>query len=82
MGRTRFDEPQFPPINKLRACIFERKFVGKFTWDDLASAANVSPSQMRKLVREEDPWDWPRAVRLAVCRKLGIKIAETIEDGW
>ena len=81
MPRTKFDRPKYPPINKLRAAILERKHVSGLTWDDLADVAGVSGVTLRRLLREKDPWDWPKDVRTSICRKLEIKTTLLI-DGW
>lgn len=81
MPKTRFDKPRFPPVNRLRAMILERKFVSGMGWDDIASAANVSSGTLRGLMHK-DPWDWPRDIRTAVCRFLDIKLVQSVEESW
>lgn len=74
MPRTKLDAPRYPPINQLRAAILERKFVGKLSWDDLARAAKIEGSAMRKLVTTKPPEEWPPEVRNAVCRLLDLRV--------
>ena len=80
MPRTKFDRPRFPPINQLRAAILERKFVAHLTWDDIAAAAHVHPATMRSLITRKDPEEWPRDIRISVCRFLDIKVTQTVTD--
>lgn len=82
MPRTNLDRPKFPPINNLRAAILERKFVGKYGWDDIADAAHISHGAMRTLVCKKPPEEWPEDVRRSVCRFLQIKVTQKVEGEY
>ena len=62
----------YPDIDWLLASILERKKIMGLQYEDLASAAKISPQRMRSLMASKPPEEWPRDVRIAVCRKLGI----------
>ena len=76
-----FEQKNYPPINKLRAYILEREMVLGYSHKDLADIAHINYGYMRKLLSRVDPWEWPRDVRLNVCRALGLKTTLIIEDG-
>lgn len=80
MPKTKFDRPKYPPINQLRAAILERKFVGHYTWEDLANVAHIQPATMRALIIRKDPEEWPKDIRASICRYLDIKVTQTIMD--
>lgn len=72
---------EFKPVNKLRACILERKFTTKMTWMDIGLQAGVSPNTLKYLMANVDPWEWDHRVLDAVCNVLGIQM-KTILIGW
>ena len=74
MPRTKFDKPRFPPIDKLRAVILERKLTMRKTWHDLAEAANISEGYLRRIVPTTPSDQWNPQIREALCRYLGIRI--------
>ena len=78
MPRTNLDKPKFPPINNLRAAILERKFVGGYSWEEIAKSANISYGTMRTLVSKLPPEEWPTDVRRSVCRFLQIRVTQTV----
>ena len=80
MPRTKFDKPKYPPINNLRAAILERKFVSGLKWADLAEAAGIPESTMRRLASTKEPQEWPTQIRAAVCRLLEIKVTVTVTE--
>ena len=82
MPKLKQKKKDFPPINKLRACILDRKFSTRMTWEDIGQEAGVSPDYLRKLMSTKDPWDWESWVLEAVCKALDIGIKRTVEDGW
>lgn len=79
MPRTRFDKPKYPPIDKLKACVLERKLVMGFDYSDLAEAAKVSSDHMRKLMSKRHTDEWPVEIRKAVCRKCGLTVKTVVE---
>lgn len=81
MPKTKFDKPKYPPIDHLRAAILERKFVARLSWDDLADVAHISPATMRRLAVSKPPDEWPKDVRLSVCRYLQISVHTSITGG-
>ena len=80
MPRSKFDKPRFPEIDKLRACILDRKMSMKKNWSDLASAANVSEGYLRRLVPTTSSDQWNPQIRDALCRYLGIRIKVEVQD--
>lgn len=80
MPRTVFDKPKYPPVDKLKAVILERKLVMKLSYDDLAKAANSSSGYIRQMITLKHTDDWNPEMRKAICRRLGINIKTTIEE--
>lgn len=79
MPRTRFDKPKYPPIDKLKACLLERKLIMGLEYKDLADAANITNDYMRKLMSKRHTDDWPVDVKKAVCRKCGLTVKMVVE---
>lgn len=74
---------KFPPINKLRASILDRKLTTGMTWSDIGEGAGgYTGDYMRKLISTRDPWEWPTQIREGVCKTLQISIRRVINDGW
>lgn len=73
--------PEFPKINKLRACILDRKHSLKMTWTDIALQAGISPNTLKYLMANVDPWEWQYDIQEAVCKVLGIQIKKIL-IGW
>ena len=78
MPRTRFDTPKYPPIDKLKACLLERKLVMGLDYCDLADAASISNDYMRKLMSKKHTDDWPTDIKKAVCRKCGLTVKTVV----
>ena len=78
MGRNKFEEPKYPPVDLLKAVILERKMEMKLTHEDLARCANVHPDYMRKMMTKIRTEDWSPDIRNAVCRLLRINIQTTL----
>ena len=78
MPRTRFDKPKYPPIDKLKACLLERKMVMGLEYKDMADAANISSVYMRKLMANKHTDEWPNDIRKAVCRKCGLTVKTVV----
>ena len=79
MPRSRFDKLKYPPIDKLKACLLERKLVMGLDYKDFAEAADISTDYMRKLMSQQHTDDWPVHIRKAVCRKCGLAVKTVIE---
>lgn len=77
---TKLSAPKYPPIDWLMAAILERKRITKMEWADLATAARITPENLRRLASTKPPLEWPTDVRQAVCRKLGINAKLVIEE--
>lgn len=75
-------ERKYPPVNKLRACIFDRKFVSKMTWQEITAEAHIDYDYFRKLMSNKDPWEWPDFVREGICGVLEISVKKVVSDGW
>ena len=80
MPRSKFDKPRFPKIDRLRACILDRKMSMRKTWHDLAEAANVSEGYLRRIVPTTPSDQWNPQIREALCRYLGIRIKVEVQD--
>ena len=80
MPRSKFDRPKYPPVDKLRAVLLERKLSMKKNWSDLAAAANVSEAYLRRLVLKTPSDQWNPQIREALCRYLGIRIKVEVQD--
>ena len=80
MPRTKFDKPRFPKIDRLRACILDRKMSMRKTCHDLAEAANVSEGYLRRIVPTTPADQWNPQIREALCRYLGIRIKVEVQD--
>ena len=83
MPRTKFDKPQYPPIDWVMAAILERKKVRHLEWADLAEKAGTTPDALRTMANRKHTNDWPPETRRAVCRTLGINIKTvlTVSEG-
>lgn len=67
-------EPKYPPINYLRAAIYDRKRELHLSWEALGRAVGTSGDALKHLMHNHpDPWDWPKYTRDKVCRVLGIQ---------
>ena len=80
MPRTKFDKPRFPKIDRLRACILDRKMSMRKTWHDLAEAANISEGYLRRIIPTTPSDQWNPQIREALCRYLGIRIKVEVQD--
>lgn len=80
MPRTRLQRPTYPPVDKLKAVILERKLVMGLTYEDLAGVANVHPSYIRTMLTKKHTDDWNPEARKAICRYLGLNIRTVVED--
>lgn len=78
MPRTKFDKPKYPPPDRLKGAILERKLTMKLSWDDLAVVAHMSPAAFRRMAVQKHTNDWKPDVRRSVCRYLGINIKTTM----
>jgi len=72
-------KPLYPPIDPVRACILDRKHSMKLSWSDIGRELGISGGMMRYW-SQFPPDDWPKDVRNGVCRVLGIKVKQTVED--
>ena len=80
MPRTKLGEKySAPPIDKLKACVLERKMVLGLEYKDLADAAGISSVYMRKLMSTKSTDDWPNDVRKSVCRRCGLTIKTVVD---
>lgn len=75
---TKYSEPKRPPVDWLRAVVYERSAVLGYDLKRLAAVGGVSYDSMRKLNRVS-PWDWPYPVREKICRELGVKPIRSVE---
>lgn len=80
MPRTKFDKPKYPPVDKLKAVVLERKLIMHLTYEDLAKVANIHPSYVRTMLTKKHTDDWNPEARKAICRYLGINVKTTIQD--
>ncbi len=71
---------KYPPVDKLKAVILERKLVMGLSSKDLAEIANVRPDYIRKLLSSKHTDDWNPDVRNAICRHLGIEVRIAVKD--
>ena len=67
-----------PPIDLLKAVILERKSALHLQYDELASAANITPEHLRKLMTTKRTEDWSPDLLKSVCKRLGIGIQTTL----
>ena len=75
MPRTKFDQPKYPEIDWLMAAILERKRVMRLEWKDIAlKAGGISGDSLRQLASKKAPEEWPKDVRVRVCKVLGIDV--------
>lgn len=77
MPKTRFDKPKYPPIDKLKACVLERKLVMGLGYNDLADAAGIKTDSMRHLMSRHTD-DWSPEIRKAVCRVCGLTVKTVV----
>ena len=68
----------YPAIDPLRACIFDRKHSMKLTWDNIGAEIGLSGGMMRYYANRMPPDEWPKNVRLGVCRVLGLSVKQTV----
>ena len=80
MPRLRASEPKYPPVDKLKAVILERKLVMGMSYEDLAGVANLSPGRVRHMMSEIHTDDWNPDARRAICRFLGLNVRTIVED--
>ena len=73
-------KPKYPPIDKLKAAILERKMVMHLSSQDLGDAANVSGWYIRKILSTKHTDDWNPDVRKAICDYLGLNVKVVLED--
>lgn len=73
-------KPKYPPIDKLKAAILERKMVMHLSSQDLGDAANVSGWYIRKILSTKHTDDWNPDVRKAICEYLGLNVKVVLED--
>lgn len=74
------ERPKYPPIDKLKAVILERKMTMGLNYQDLADASNVGAYYIRKLMSGKHTKDWPPDVRNAICKYLGLNVKVVVED--
>ena len=74
------EKPKYPPIDKLKAAVLERKLVMHLNYQDLADVANVSAVYIRKMMTEKHSDDWNPHVREAICQYLGLNVKVVLED--
>lgn len=67
-----------PPIDVLKGIILERKMTLHLQYDELASAANITPEHLRKLMTTKRTEDWSPDLLKSVCKRLGIGIQTTL----
>ena len=72
--------PKYPPVDKLKAVILERKLVMGLTYDDLAKVANTSSGYLRQIMIQKRTDDWNPEMRKAICRELGINVKVSVQD--
>lgn len=80
MPRSKFDKPRFPKIDRLRACVLDRKLAMGETWDTIAEGIHVNPAYLRRLITGKNSEDWNPTIRNALCRYLGLSIHSEIVD--
>ena len=80
MPRTKFDKPRFPPIDKFRACVLDRKMAMKLNWEDIANACDINGDYLRRLVANTPSDQWNPNLRNKMCRFLGIRVNVEIQD--
>ena len=76
----RDDKPKYPPIDKLKAVILERKLTMGFTYDDFAVSANTTPTYIRKMFSKMHSSQWNPEIKESICKKCGIGIKMSIVD--
>ncbi len=80
MPRSKFDTKRFPKIDKLRACVLDRKLAMGETWDTIAEGTHVNSAYLRRLIVSKNSEDWNPKIRNALCRYLGLSIHSEIVD--
>lgn len=78
--RQNAPKQKYPPVDKLKAVILERKLVMGLTYQDLGDIGNCHPSYIRTLLTKRHTKDWNPDVRKAICDYIGIEIDITIRD--
>lgn len=73
-------KPTYPPVDKLKAVILERKMVMGLTYDQIAHELGYTAPWFRKLMTTVHTDDWNPDMRRKVCSMLHINVKQTIED--
>ena len=71
---------KYPPLDKLKAAVRERKAVMHLSSQDLADVANVSAVYIRKMIANQHSDDWNPLVKKKICDYLGLNIKTVVED--
>lgn len=74
------ERPKYPPVDKLKAVVLERKLAMHLSSKDLADVANVSAVYIRKMLSGQHSNDWNPDVRNAICKYLGLNVKVVVED--
>ena len=74
------ERPKYPPVDKLKAAVLERKLVMHLSSEDLGNAAHVSGWYIRKMLSSKHSDDWNPEVRKAICEYLGLNVKVVLED--
>ena len=80
MPRLKVTPPKYPPVDKLKAVMLERKLVMKLDYKAMADAAHCTPEHMRKLMTTKHTEDWPPEVRRSICRMMGLNVKTIIDQ--
>lgn len=80
MKKARSERQKYPPVDKLKAVVLERKLAMHLNSQDLADVANVSAVYIRKMISSQHSDDWNPSVKKAICDYLGLNIKIVIED--
>lgn len=76
MPKVTLNKEPPPPIDWLLAAMLERRTKKGISMKYLAERVGVSYGTMRKW-SFRSPWEWPKWMREAACKELGITITET-----
>ena len=77
---AKVERPKYPPVDKLKAAVLERKLVMHLSSEDLGNAAHVSGWDIRKMLSSKHSDDWNPEVRKAICEYLGLNVKVVLED--
>lgn len=80
MAKQKF-EATYPPVNWLRAAIYDRKSTLNLSWDQIGEAIGTTGGALRQMMHSKpDPWEWPAYTLKKVCRVLGLEIKQFVVD--